>query len=122
MPYSSYFNTHEEYLKWYRNYRLNNRDKMRAYNREYNRKWRQKNGYHNELKSQKKYPLKYQARYLLRYAVKIGNIKKLSCIICGNKKSEAHHNDYSKPLEVIWYCKQHHIEFHKRPQELKANT
>lgn len=31
-----------------------------------------------------------------------------------SKKSEAHHPDYSKPLEVVWYCRVHHFEAHKR--------
>lgn len=29
------------------------------------------------------------------------------CSACG-KKAEAHHNDYTKPLEIVWLCRQHH--------------
>lgn len=36
------------------------------------------------------------------------------CVICGNAKVEAHHPDYSKPLDVIWLCKKHHGEIHRR--------
>lgn len=36
----------------------------------------------------------------------------------GNKKSEAHHADYSKPLDVVWLCDWHHKEEHKRLKEL----
>lgn len=53
-------------------------------------------------------PEKLQARYKLRYEVKMGRIEKLPCLECGNEKSEAHHEDYAKPLEVIWLCRKHH--------------
>jgi hypothetical protein len=33
-------------------------------------------------------------------------------VICGNKKSEAHHTDYSKPYDVIWLCDFHHHQLH----------
>lgn len=36
----------------------------------------------------------------------------MPCIICGNVNSEAHHEDYDKPKEVIWYCRKHHMEHH----------
>jgi len=27
-------------------------------------------------------------------------------------KAEAHHDDYSRPLDVRWLCKRHHEEAH----------
>ncbi len=30
------------------------------------------------------------------------------CSDCGETKVEAHHEDYSKPLDVEWLCKKHH--------------
>lgn len=30
---------------------------------------------------------------------------------CG-AKAEKHHHDYSKPLEVEWLCRKHHLEIH----------
>lgn len=41
-----------------------------------------------------------------------GKIKRKPCIICG-MKAEAHHPDYSKPLEVVWLCSFHHKEWHR---------
>lgn len=52
-------------------------------------------------------------RIKLNYAVKIGKVTKSPCVICGDEKSQGHHEDYSKPLEVIWLCRKHHIERHK---------
>lgn len=65
-------------------------------------------------KMREKYPEKWRARALLRYAVKIGTIIKTPCIICGNIKTEGHHEDYSKPLEVIWFCVKHHKQYHRK--------
>lgn len=53
-------------------------------------------------------PIKKKARRILWDALVSGKIKKQPCIKCGNKKVEAHHDNYSKPLEVIWFCKPHH--------------
>jgi len=49
-------------------------------------------------------PLKNRARYITTNAVRDGKLKKEPCEKCGNSKSQAHHEDYSKPLEVIWLC------------------
>lgn len=44
-----------------------------------------------------------------------GKIKKGPCSICGtNELVEGHHEDYSKPLDVIWLCQKHHKELHVR--------
>jgi transcriptional regulator with XRE-family HTH domain len=56
---------------------------------------------------------KYRARTLLNHAVYSGEIFRLPCTVCGNKDSEGHHEDYNKPLEVIWLCSKHHGERHR---------
>jgi ribosomal protein S27AE len=40
------------------------------------------------------------------------------CIRCGEEKSLAHHEDYDKPLEVMWLCQPCHKQRHK---ELKQD-
>lgn len=57
-----------------------------------------------------KYPEKYRARSRVGNALRDGVLFRKNCEVCGNEKSEAHHEDYSKPLEVIWLCKKHHRE------------
>jgi hypothetical protein len=59
-----------------------------------------------------KYPEKNKAHKLVYSGVRNGTIKKEPCIICGELKSESHHEDYSKPLEIMWLCKKHHYEHH----------
>ena len=63
----------------------------------------------------KKYPEKYIAHRLLNNAVRSGKLKRMPCVVCGKEKVEGHHEDYSKPLDVIWLCKKHHLEAHKKP-------
>lgn len=68
--------------------------------------------------SQSRYPEKHRARYLLRNAVKRGDVTKSPCKVCGEVRVEAHHHDYSKPYEVEWLCKKHHMEKHRKPDSL----
>lgn len=56
---------------------------------------------------------KLKARYALRYAVKSGSVTKGPCEDCGSVEAEAHHDDYSKPLDVRWLCRQHHADYHR---------
>ena len=50
----------------------------------------------------------------IRRAVKSGVVIVKPCIICGSEKSVAHHEDYDKPLDVIWLCQLHHIQLHHK--------
>lgn len=64
-------------------------------------------------KQREKFSDKKSASYVLRGAVRAGKIKRLPCEVCGEKRSEGHHDDYSKPLEVKWLCSQHHHDRHR---------
>jgi hypothetical protein len=46
-------------------------------------------------------------------AVKKGTLIKVPCERCGNIKSLAHHDDYDKPLDVMWLCQPCHKQRHK---------
>ena len=47
-----------------------------------------------------------------RRAVAQGLLEKTPCHVCGSAEVEAHHPDYSLPLNVVWLCKAHHKEVH----------
>lgn len=58
-------------------------------------------------------PDKYAAHIAVRNAVRDGKLTKMPCQICGSSiRVHAHHDDYSKPLEVRWLCTTHHKEWH----------
>lgn len=60
----------------------------------------------------KNHPERYRAHNLVGNAVRDGRLLKQACFICGNEKTEAHHPDYSRPLDVTWMCSKHHKETH----------
>lgn len=46
-------------------------------------------------------------------AIKSGQILRSPCVRCGAIKSVAHHEDYDKPLDVMWLCQPCHKQRHK---------
>ncbi len=57
-------------------------------------------------------PDKYHARNAVGNALRDKRLFRKPCEVCGSKKSQAHHDDYSKPLDVRWLCFKHHREHH----------
>lgn len=48
-------------------------------------------------------------------AVATRKLSPLPCWTCGDP-AEAHHADYSSPLDVVWLCRKHHKELHAAHQ------
>lgn len=52
-------------------------------------------------------------------AVNRGELVRQPCVVCAERgfandsKSHGHHEDYSKPLDVIWLCPMHHRWIHQ---------
>jgi len=67
-------------------------------------------------KAYKKYPLKVKARTIVHRAINSGKIKKPKiCSKCKKrKKLDAHHDDYSKPLNIKWLCRGCHADRHRK--------
>ena len=76
------------------------------------------------LKSRKEHPQtarKFLANNLVTHAIAKGILIPEPCEICGlfgkdakgRSQVEAHHDDYNKPLEVRWLCREHHAYWHK---------
>lgn len=61
-----------------------------------------------------RWPEKESARKAVAAAVRRGELRRSPCEKCGMTKSEAHHVDYSRPLDVKWLCRRHHIEAHRQ--------
>ena len=67
------------------------------------------------------------AHILVMRAIRKGKLTRpLQCTSCGNGHKRAlqgHHEDYSKPLDVIWLCDPCHKRYHaavKRQRERQA--
>lgn len=108
-------------------YRIRNHEKLkilkdnwvkknRNLNRQYKRNWAKNNPEkikkinHNYIVNN---PEKYKAHYNVGNAIRSGKLKRKPCEICGNMLSQAHHDDYSRPLSVTWLCATHHAQIHK---------
>lgn len=71
-----------------------------------------KNHYHYKLIQTRRYPDRVKARAMVNSAIRNGKMKRGSCEVCG-EWAEAHHFDYSKPLDVRWFCPKHHDQLHR---------
>lgn len=59
-----------------------------------------------------RYPERAAAHNAVSNAIRDGRLARMPCEICGDLKVHAHHTDYSKPLDVMWLCRRHHLEQH----------
>jgi hypothetical protein len=84
-----------------RTYQKALRKNAKTTNAEYQRRYRTKN------------PIIVKAHWTVNHAIRAGRIVAQPCEICGNSKAHAHHDDYSKPLEVRWLCQEHHFALHR---------
>ena len=99
-------------------HREKNLDKIRAYDRdrgkrperiklnvEVTRAWRSE-----DLRRQR-------AHNMVSRSIKKGELTRMPCIRCGALKAVAHHDDYDKPLDVMWLCTPCHKQRHKELKE-----
>ncbi len=49
-----------------------------------------------------------------------GELIRKPCEVCGKEKSQGHHEDYSKPLDLIWLCVRHHQDRHVHLRNAKT--
>ena len=53
-------------------------------------------------------------------AIKSGTLVRQPCESCGEKSVMAHHDDYTKPLEIRWLCYKCHPRFHSSVKEVRG--
>ncbi len=83
------------------------------YMREYNQKHRRERAaackrYYHKNKHKKR------AKDAVARALLSGElVRPKTCQLCANGSVQAHHEDYGKPLDVVWLCPRHHGAYHK---------
>ncbi len=90
-----------------------NTEKMRKYYKTDNGKLHVQKSVYKSIKS---FKYKQDARILLNTAVLKGFLKRpRTCSKCKKEgRIEAHHNNYRKPLVVLWLCKKCHCGLHHK--------
>lgn len=112
MPYRD-----KEKLKLFqKKYRENHRDYFREYRR-------------NHIEEHAHYSRMFRLRHkqqtdavrVVGKAILKGKMVRTPCF-CGIKKTQAHHEDYSRPFDVVFLCAKHHREADARRQEREQAT
>lgn len=66
----------------------------------------------------RKYPQQTKAQQKVAYEISAGNLTPKPCENCGaNNRQHAHHDDYSKPLDIRWLCPACHKQWHDKNGE-----
>lgn len=105
-------------------HRNDNIEKVRAYDRERGKTpERLARGTAVTAAYRLQFPERYRANSAVANALKRGALAKQPCFCCGVDEVEAHHADYSRPLDVVWLCPAHHKEIHLAfPEDHYART
>jgi ribosomal protein S27AE len=57
---------------------------------------------------------------LVARAIREGVLVRQPCERCETAKTEAHHEDYSRPLDVVWLCRKCHSLRHREQRNKKT--
>lgn len=91
--------------------------------REYQRAYYQRNrGELNNQTAQYKddYPERAAARLAIHKAIADGDLARGPCFVYGGEPADGHHEDYSKPYEIIWLCRICHTTYHRFIEEERS--
>ena len=101
----------------WRAYREVNAEKEKKRSRE----WRRGNlDWFREYDQSEKARISKQAKRAVHKAIVDGTLKRQPCERCGSEVNiHAHHEDYSRPLDVIWLCRTCHGLRHREINDAK---
>lgn len=107
----------EKISEYNRQYRERNKDRIAERVKEYTQRPHVRERINERFRGYRKDPdflKKERARGILNKRIQSGKVVKPDkCIECGELGYvEAHHEDYDKPLDVVWLCKQCHENRH----------
>lgn len=111
-------------IDYYQEYDRRRGETQHRKDRVKNNAWKyNRSPYYNKFRLD--HPQKASAHSKIAYAVRSGSVSRPdTCEKCSSYHSNihAHHDDYSKPLEVIWLCTACHGSEHKMLNALKRST
>jgi hypothetical protein len=124
------------YCERQREYDIKHKKRIAEYRKEYYPKWYAKNGRNRAdnyceamIRWQIEHKEECKAKGKVAYAIKTGKLKRPNiCSKCHKTKKTiiAHHDDYSKPLEVRWLChschKLLHLELKRQVDRVKKSV
>lgn len=93
--------------------RRNNVESIREYDRKRGKLQHRKDATTERTREKRRSMPGYMAAHnAVARALKNGSLVKKQCEMCGSIMSVAHHDDYTKPLDVMWLCTIHHKARH----------
>jgi hypothetical protein len=121
-------------LAYVHRHRLENIDRIREYDRqrghsqknknrvrEYYRKNKEKMLAHSK-KWAREHKLERAAHIITGNAIRYGRLKRQPCRGCGSEERvHAHHEDYTRPLDVTWLCQGCHGKRHREINEMERS-
>jgi ribosomal protein S27AE len=104
-------------------HRLENIEKIRAYDRERAKLPERKKASQEVSNAWRKIDKRREKCHsAVTRAIRSGELIRQPCVKCGDKKSLAHHEDYDKPLDVVWLCQPCHKQRHKEIKKGQSCT
>jgi len=94
-------------------HRKENIEAIREYDRDRGKLEHRKASCTKITKERRKVVTNYgSAHSKVNYAIRTGKLIKEPCCMCGSIMVQAHHDDYSQPLVIMWLCAIHHKSRH----------
>lgn len=105
-----------------RSYRAENVDRLNARQRELAKRPEARAKMNARARSLRKIKdQKVMARKAVTNAIESGRLVQQPCVRCGQSPTDAHHEDYGRPLDVTWLCRSCHRSRHGLRNLLKRS-